>query len=218
MRKRWYPMSLAGGLLAAGLWFGAAPLAAQVEMSPALGVFWPLGGWIQDFGSDEVERRHLAATFMGARLAFWPGTRFGLEGLVGFTPSQVAVSDLGGTQDITAGVVLSSVRVLTRVLSLRDGNEGSGLTQWDFYGGLGGAVISRNGSAWANTTGTTHPAAVASLEVRTHMVGAVMLRLALEDYVTWATFNKGRPSEMRSRVQNDLVVTLGAAIPLGKGR
>jgi hypothetical protein len=191
-----------------------------VELSPAVGVFWPLGsrGWVEEFNEDEVERRQLTATFLGARVAFWPGARLGVEGLVGFSPSQVAQTDLSGTQDITAGVVLANLRLLTRLASLSDGNEGSGLTQWDIYAGLGGGVVARQGSAWANTTGTTHPAAVLSLEIRTHLVGTVMLRAALEDYVAWATFNKGRPGETRAHVQHDLVVTLGAAFQLGGAR
>ena len=193
--------------------------AAQVEIAPFFGTFWPLGaGWSQDVGlAQQVERRHIGALMAGARLAFWTSTRLGVEATVGFSPSQVAVSGPGRIQDITAGVMLSSVRVLARLATLTDGNPGSGVAHWDFNAGIGVGVIARRGSAWANITGTTHPAAVLNLETRTPLAGDVTMRVGVEDFVSWATFDRGLPSETRSRVQHDIILTLAAQIRLGGG-
>jgi hypothetical protein len=196
---------------------GPAPLAAQVEFGPSIGAFWPLGGWTHDFSGYQVKRRHLFALMFGGRVAYWPTTRLGIEGAVGFSPSQVAVSEPDNTEDITGGVVLGSLRGLLRLVTLVDGNEGSGFSYWDVNLGLGAGVVARGGSAWANVSGATHPAAVLSLESRTHLARTVTIRVGVEDFLSWATFDEGLPSETGSRLHNDLVVTLAFQFRLGGG-
>jgi hypothetical protein len=187
-------------------------------------VFWPLGGWTQQTAAGEVERRQLGATLISARLAYWPGGRFGVEATLGYSPSQVAVTDPGRvqartrTQDITSGVLLGSARVLAHLGTLRDERHGAFITDWAFFAGVGAGVVSRGGSAWANHTGTTYPAGVATFETRTHLVGPVKLRLMLEDFVAAPTFNEGLPDETKARVHHDLLFTLMAVIVLGDAR
>lgn len=202
--------------LAAVLW-SPAPASAQVELGASIGLFWPLGGWTSDFGGDLEERRHIAAGIVVGRATWWRSDRLALEGTVGFSPSQVAVTNLGGTQDITAGVLLGSVGALMRFGTVAYGDSGR-VSTWDFYGGLGVGAMARGGSAWANTTGTTHPAAIFSLGTRTRIAGVVTLRVRMEDWVSWGRFNKDRPAETLSRIQNDLVGSLGLMISLGGPR
>jgi hypothetical protein len=183
-------------------------------MGGSIGLFWPLGGWTADFGGDQEERRHIAAGIVVGRLTWWRGDRLALEGTVGFSPSQVAVTNLAGTQDITAGVLMGNVGAIVRIGTVAYGDSGRVAT-WNFYGGAGLGVIGRRGSAWANTTGTTHPAAVFSLATRTNIAGVVTLRVRLEDWVSWARFNRNRPAETLSRIQHDLVGSLGLMIRRG---
>ena len=209
----WWSSSLLLSALVLG--YRPAPLAAQVQVGPSLGAFWPQGGWTQDFGGYHVERRHLAALMLGGRVAYWPTTRWGLEGAVSFAPSQVAVSEPDNTQDITAGVILSSVRALLRLATLVDGNEGSGLAHWDINVGAGAGIIARRGSAWNNVSGTTHPAAVLVLETRTDLARTVTIRAGLEDFVSWVRFNRDLPSETHARLHHDLVITIAMQVHLG---
>jgi hypothetical protein len=224
--RRWSG-ALAPALLLLPLLYGPAavaaqtepkPLVAHFEFGPSFGLFWPMGGWTENFGPDEVKRRNIAAGMIGGRLTYWRGPRLGLEAAVGFTPSQVAERQPnGGTEDITGSVVLSSVKVLARLASLADGDPRDP-TQWNFYAGLGGGFMARRGSAWTNRVGTAHPAIVLNLETRTLLGRAIMGRAGLEDYVSWQTFDKGLPSETRARVQHDIVFTLSALFRLGAAR
>jgi hypothetical protein len=109
-------------------------------------------------------------------------------------------------------VVLSSVRVLGRLVTLLDESPHGGTAYWDVNAGLGVGLIARGGSAWANVTGATHPAVVLSGETRTHLAGAATIRVGVEDFVSWATFNRGRGGESAQRVQHDLVITVALQI------
>ena len=80
-----------------------APVAAQLEFGPSIGLFWPLGGWTNEFrdpptqnveGEDRM--RNIATGMIGARLAYWTSARLGLEAMFGYSPSQVAVSTSSG--------------------------------------------------------------------------------------------------------------------------
>jgi hypothetical protein len=193
---------------------------AQVEVGVSAGAFWPLGaGWKPDVGlAGQVERRQIAAHIVGARLAYWSGNRLGVEATLGLSPSQVAVSDVGRIRDIGGRVVMSSLRVLTRLASLTDGKPGAGFSHWDINAGAGAGIISRSGTAWANVSGTTHPAAVLTLEFRTPLAKAATIRAGLEDWVSWATFDRGLQSETRWRVQHDVIFSLAAQLRVGKRR
>lgn len=216
--SRWLHAAGASVALAAALALNPAPLAAQLEIGPTLGVFWPIGGWSHDDASGNVERRQLAATLLGARVALWTSRRLGLEATVGYAPSQVAVSTVDRTQDITSGVVLGSLRALAHLFTLNDVRPGAYRTSWAFYGGAGVGFVARGGSAWENHTGTTYPTAVLNFETRTHLVGPVNLRVMLEDYVAAPTFNEGQPGETRSRVHHDLILTFMAVVRMGRSQ
>jgi len=194
------------------------PLVAQFEFGPSFGLFWPMGGWTQDFGDDEVKRRNIAVGMLGGRLTYWTSARLGIEAAVGFAPSQVALTEPnGGTEDITASVVVASVKALARLASLADGDPRDP-SHWNFYAGLGAGLMARRGSAWTNMIGTTHPAIVLNIETRTPLGRAVSGRAGLEDFVSWQIFDKGLPSETRARVQHDIVFTLSALFRLGAAR
>jgi hypothetical protein len=196
------------------------PLTAQAqwEFGPTIGAMWPIGGWIHDFDGYQIERRPLFALMFGGRLAYWPTTRWGIEAAAGFAPSQVAFSEPDNTEDITAGVVVTSLRALYRMFTLVDGNEGSGYSYWDFNVGAGAGIVARGGSAWANTTGATHPALVLAVESRTHLARKVTIRASIEDFLSAPTFDEGLPSETDSKLHNDIVVTLAFQFRLGEGR
>lgn len=198
----------------AALWPSAA--AAQVDLAPTLGTYLPLGGWTQvsDGGTGFApKRRQLAAHLMGARLTAWASSRLGLEGSVAFSPSQVAVSTDGNTTDISGGVVLASARALFKVATLVDGHP-EDQTHWDIIVGAGAGMVHRSGSAWENTSGVTAPALVFTGAVRTRLAGPLSWRVSLEDFVSWAQFDKGLASQTRGKVHHDLVGSLAVVVRL----
>jgi hypothetical protein len=179
-------------------------------------MYMPLGGWRNesDGGTGFVpERRHLSAHMLGARLTTWPSRRLGLEGTLAFSPSQVAVSTAGSTVDVSAGVLLASARALWKLTTLVDGHPDN-RTHWDVMLGAGAGLIHRSGSAWENTSGVTAPALLFTGAVRTRLAGSVAWRVSLEDYVSWAQFDKGRPNQTRSRLHHDLYGSLAVVVPL----
>lgn len=216
MRNR-LPNTLRVALAAAGaaLWPSAAP--AQVELSPAIGLYWPIGEWTQqsDGGTGFTARRHqIPAAVVGARLTVSASKLLAFEGSFAFSPSQVAVSTEGGIHDITAGVILTSARAMFNVAKLVDGQPEDRVA-WDLKFGAGVGLVHRGGSAWENTSGVTAPAIVFSAAARTPIAGSVMLGLGLEDFVSWAQFDKGLPSQMRARMHHDFIVSLSMVVQVG---
>jgi len=216
MRNR-LPNTLMVALAAAGaaLWPSRAP--AQVELSPAIGLYWPIGEWTQqsDGGTGFTSRRHqIPAVALGARLTVSASKLLAFEGSFAFSPSQVAVSSAGGINDITAGVFLASARAMFNVAKLADGHPDDQVA-WDLKFGAGVGLVHRGGSAWENTSGVTAPAIVFSAAARTPLAGPVMLGLGLEDFVSWAQFDKGLPSQMRARLHHDIIGSLSVVVRVG---
>lgn len=189
-----------------------SPALAQVEVIPALGYYNAVGGWTQqeDDGSGYPPlRRQLGTALVAARLSVPIASRVSLQATFAVTPSQVAVSTASGTVDINAGVFLARAGALFKVLTLMDGPEHR-REQWDLLLGAGVGVVHRAGTAWQDTRGVTAPTIV--LEGG-FAVGT--FRLMLEDYISWAQFDGGLPSQTRARIHHDLVGTLGFALRLG---
>ena len=189
-----------------------SPAQAQVEIIPAIGYYNAVGGWTQqeDDGSGFPPlRRQLGTALLATRFSFPVSPRVALQATFGVTPSQVAVSTASGTVDINAGVLLASARALFKVTTFVDG-PAHRQEQWDLLLGAGVGVVHRAGTAWENTSGVTTPTLV--LEGG-FAVGT--FRLMLEDNVSWAQFDAGRPSQTRARMHHDLIGTLGYAFRLG---
>ena len=189
-----------------------SPAQAQVEVIPALGYYNAVGGWTQqeDDGSGYPPlRRQLGTALVAARLSVPIASRVSLQATFAVTPSQVALSTASGTVDINAGVFLARAGALFKVLTLMDGPEHR-REQWDMLLGAGVGVVHRAGTAWQDTRGVTAPTIV--LEGG-FAVGT--FRLMLEDYISWAQFDGGLPSQTRARIHHDLVGTLGFTLRLG---
>lgn len=184
------------------------PVAAQVKVSPAVGLYMPVGNLVQgNLATGGEIRRQLPAGLIGVRIAAWPNHRFGLEGGITFSPSQVAVTDSLRTVDVTSGVMLASARAFVAL--------GPQAARWSIHLGAGVGVVSRGGRAFDNTSGSSAPALALSAGVRTRMRRtAVQMRFELEDYVLSARFNKGLPSETAARMHHDILWSLGVTVPV----
>ena len=217
MPGRYRNIALVALVAVVGLWPSIA--SAQVEIGPAIGTYLPLGGWVQqsDGGTGyNPKRRQLAAHLFGARVTAWASRKLGLEGSVVITPSQVAYSTEGSTVDIDGGVLLAGARAVYKFSTLVDGHP-EDRTHWDLIVGAGAGVVHRGGSAWENTRGVTAPTLLLTTAVRTRLAGSLAWRVSLEDFVSWAQFDKGLPSQTRSRMHHDLVATLSVVVRFAGG-
>jgi hypothetical protein len=189
-----------------------SPAHAQVEFVPAVGYYVPVGGWTQqlDDGSGTPPlRRQLSAGLLGTRLSVWLTDRVALEGTFGATPSQVAEHTANGTRDLTGGVYLASVRAVLKPVTLMDGPRHDQV-KWDLLLSAGVGLVHRAGTAWENTSGVTAPTIVLAAGV-----AAGAFRFTIEDNISWAQFDGGRPSQTRARMHHDVIGSLGFALRLG---
>jgi hypothetical protein len=177
-------------------------------------MYFPVGGWTQQSAGGTgfaPRRQQIPAALVGARLTTHASERLALEGTFAFSPSQVAVNSGARITDVTGGVLLASARALFKVTTLVDGDPGDSMS-WDLTLGAGAGLVHRGGSAWQNMSGVTAPAVALSAAARTRLAGSVTLRLGVEDFVSWAQFDRGLPSQMRTRVHHDIIGSLDVVI------
>jgi hypothetical protein len=206
-----------------------APLSAvagqgkgRFELTPYLGMYAPTADLISlsdpgGSGLTFVFSQKSAFSF-GGRLGYWISDRAAIEGAFGYTPSDVRLEvpsfasiALGGT------VIQGSARVAYRL------NPPTARTGFHITGGL--AVISRGGQMWDSlatggfvVNGRTDFGAVIGGGVRLPVGKNLALRVDVEDYVHQAKFTldvQGSTADTESQLQNDLVLSVGLAIPLG---
>jgi hypothetical protein len=179
---------------------------AQLEVTPALGMYFPIGALISGNHANGGEvRRHIPAGSIGLRMAVWPAHRFGIEGSVVFSPSQVAWEENGRVVDVNSGVFFAGVR---GVFSL---SPNTAVNTVRFGAGVG--LVSRGGSAWTNTTGRTMPALNLAATARFKLGrGPLALLFQLEDYVGTAKLDSGSSLGTQARIHHDILWTLGLAM------
>lgn len=218
MRRSWFRITSGRLALAAPLLvLASGPARAQrVEVAPTIGLYWPVGGWEYETvpsAGGELRLRQVGAMFFGTRVGVWVSKRLGFEGSVGFSPAQVALTEVARTVDRGGAVVMGSMRVVVPFASLSYGDPGDRMT-WEFELGAGAAVIARRGDVWRGKRGATAPAALLSFGARTELGRAVAMFVRLEDHVSWGQFDRGLPTQTRARVHHDAVGSFGWAIVL----
>jgi hypothetical protein len=199
---------------------GARQLAAQqFEVTPFLGVYVTTADVIKETaGGITVTAKHGTAILFGARATYWTSPTVGVEGSLGYTGSSVefGVDTNGvhvGSVSYSAHVLLGSGRVLFKV------GPKSGNTDVHLLAGVG--FISHGGDAYdqlgqgvsGGVSGKTDVGGVVGASVRLKAGEKLKVRIDLEDNLYSAKFSIGG-SESTSHFQNDLVVSLGLAIPL----
>ncbi len=184
------------------------PARAQVEITPAMGIYWPVGLLVDgDIANGGEERRQVAAGLVGVRMGVWPGRRLGLEGGIAFSPSQVAVTRSTGTEDVTGGVLLMHARAVASL--------SPPAAPWAFHLGAGVGLVHRSGSAWQTTLGGTAPALALGFGARSRMRRSnLALRLELEDYILFNQFDQGLPNTTGARIHHDFVWSMGLTVPI----
>jgi hypothetical protein len=185
-----------------------APLFSQIGIEPNLGLYIPVGAIIEEPtpAPRGLLMRQVGVGFAGIRGTGWISRWLAVEGNFAYSPSYVAVTDSTGTHDHGAAVVFADGRVLAAFTAARTA-----------YAGVGLGVVSRSGGVWMGRDGTTLPAAVACLGIRTPIRHRMAMRLEVEDYITRTRFDETQPAQGQQRAHHDLLWSVGVMIPL-KGR
>jgi hypothetical protein len=165
------------------------------------------------------------SSVLGGRVTWWLPSRVGIEGTLAYAPSNVNPSATYDCCD-AAHVITASARVLAPVLSV----GGSPLLR--VGGGMG--VVSHGGRAYANTSGATSIAGIASAGMALRLGPTpLMLRLDAEDYLfkphlgaqpgcdrAGYTGFCGQllraPTAFKPQFQNDVVLSVGLAFAAGR--
>jgi hypothetical protein len=204
-----------------GVALGAVPLClaaqAKIEFTPFVGLYLPTADLfeIRDFlvAGDKVTGKQKTTVVFGGRLGMWATNRIAVEGSFGYAPSKGEAtytdpSNVTSRSDTAGHVILASGRVLVGF-----GPTG-GNTWWHLI--LGGGIVAHGGPAYDGASGTTDLGGIAGIGARVKVRGSMAVRLDVEDNLFSAKFRDDASGvEPPSRFQNDIVILVGLAVPLG---
>ncbi len=219
---RLFPLA---GLVLAGLVaprLAPAQDAGRIVVTPYVGAYVPTANLTRATFTEgsltataDVKQQTAAAASMN--VSFWLDERFALEGGVAYASSKMkstVTASFAPAQVNTnyANVWLGSAKLMMRLLP--------STSSFNVRLGVGPAIISRGGSAYASDasgglSGLTDLGGVASLCTRIPLGSVAALRVRAEDYLYSAKFKATSVDQtasyytFASRTQNDLVFSVG---------
>lgn len=190
----------------------AAPAFAQkIEVSPFAGAVVPLSNVIDEAG---VELKHKAGIAFGGRVTAWMPGSLGFEGQAAYALSDVKLT-IDGVEEECVGdecdssIFFGAAKVLYRFA------PPTGVAA--FHIGGGPAVVIRGGNAYEGATGTTDIAGILNVGASFKVGPLVSVRVDAEDYLSSAKFGaEGETGETESKLQNDVVLSAGVQISVGR--
>ncbi|UCF18654.1 MAG: outer membrane beta-barrel protein [Gemmatimonadota bacterium] len=219
----------------------AGPAAAQqvaVDLVPFAGAYLPMAD-VYDWSDTEVgitatiTGKHKTGFAFGGRLTLWFNDAFGLEGGFAYGPSDVdydlTVRGDGLSESVSTSVSASVWRgSLKGILNLVRSAD----APVNFYVGGGIGLVGRSGDGYEQfviqffdenlvfeNEGTTDVGGVLNVGVAFDVSELIAIRIDLEDYihsVKQTLTLEGESFESDSKLQNDLLLTGGVAIRLGR--
>lgn len=189
------PAILAAAALSAAV--PAKAVAQGVDLVPWAGAYIPTRNSVSDL--DNALSRDVSVVG-GARLTFWGSGHLGLEAVGGYAPAKISGETINETNQ---NMLLAAGRLLL-ALSPADSRVG-------FFIAGGPALITRGKNPFDDDKSSTDFGANVGVGFRFGLGqnNATALRLDLEDYMYNGDFGGG------DKFQNDLVASLGLAIPIG---
>ena len=198
-------------LVFAGAAFPQKSYGQEIEVTPSIGMYIPVGLLVEGHDvtdNSAVRRRQLGALLIGASIGLNTTRTLGIELSGTYSPTMVAITDRDSTLDISAGVLMASLRGVARV----SGKFSRG--RWGFYVAPGIGVVRRHGVAWSESAGTTDRAVVLAGGARLGKLNSSRaFRFDVTNYITRASFEH---STERSppRIHHDVVWSFGVALPV----
>jgi len=195
---------------------GARGVAAQIQVTPSLGMYIPHGSPVLEEPSTSertgLRKQPVGGPLFATRLQKFMAPHVAIEASLVYSPTLIAVRDVqGNVSDIKAALVMGSLK---SVFELMRGDEGT----FSLHVGSGVGYVHRTGKAWADTPVTPSFALVGSGGVRAQLDprSRLVLSAEVEDYISWTHFKLRGP--LPAHLYNDVIVSLGLAIPIGKQR
>ena len=189
------PAILAAAALTAAV--PAKAVAQGVDLVPWAGAYIPTRNSVSDL--DNALSRDVSVVG-GARLTFWGSGHLGLEAVGGYAPAKISGETINETNQ---NMLLAAGRLML-ALSPADSRVG-------FFIAGGPALITRGKNPFDDDRSSTDFGANVGAGFRFGLGqnNSTAIRLDLEDYMYNGDFGGG------DKFQNDLVASIGLAIPLG---
>jgi hypothetical protein len=189
------PAILAAAALSAAV--PAKAVAQGVDLVPWAGAYIPTRNSVSDL--DNALSRDVSVVG-GARLTFWGSGHLGLEAVGGYAPAKISGETINETNQ---NMLLAAGRLML-ALSPADSRVG-------FFIAGGPALITRGKNPFDDDRSSTDFGANVGAGFRFGLGqnSSTAIRLDLEDYMYNGDFGGG------DKFQNDLVASIGLAIPLG---
>lgn len=204
---------------------GAATASAQqiaFDISGFAGLYTPTNDLIEadaalfDVPGDVLTAEQESAIAFGGRITAWLRESFAIEGSFTYALSdgEIEIDDQEVSDDAfvtDANVWFGSVKALYRFVP-------GPASIWAIHFGAGPALISRGGDAFDDADGTTDIGGVLDVGATFNVAPTVAIRIDVEDYLYSAKLeDSGTGAEIGdSRFQNDLLLTGGLVIKLGR--
>jgi hypothetical protein len=204
---------------AALVFCSAAQSTAQVQFSPSFGVYIPHGVPLLDqkgaAGEDGLRKQAVGAPVFTTRAGLPLSSLLGIEATLSYSPGLIAVHSTGGrVDDISAGLVLASVRTIFRLTP-------ESATKFSIHAASGVGMVTRIGSAWSDTPASPAFAVVLGAGAKAPLTNkgtGLAFRIDLEDYLSWAQFELEDGTRTKARPYHDLVWSIGLSIPVSGGQ
>jgi hypothetical protein len=179
------------------------PAQTPLQLIPHVGMWLPVGIVQEDrLGEHVVQRAQVGELLVGGRAGLTLSRVVAVEGSVGWSPTQVALTDSSGTTDIPGTTLLANARV-----------SFVGRLSQEFAGSVGAGVglVRRTGRGWDRP----HSAAaiVTALGVQSDLGPGTAFRMEFEIYAsrgTRRTAPGGAPPQESWRA--DLAMSFGVVI------
>ena len=195
-----------GGLVCLILAGAPALLAAQISISPNIGVYIPTAELAKAAAGEEFKQE--VSLLVGGRLGIGFSQRLGLTVTADYSPSELRFN-AAGTEERTPGNVLTgSGRLTFNVL------PPASPVILMLHGGA--SMIRRGGEAFEDQLDRTDVGGVAGATLGMRLGGLLSFYVNADDYFYKASFEGGTATD--EVTQHDIHLSIGLGVPLGARR
>jgi Outer membrane protein beta-barrel domain len=184
----------------------AAAAAQKVSISPTIGVYIPTTELLKAANGEEFKQE--VGLAVGGRLGVHVSPRFGILTTVTYVPSDLKIDLATGEQvKNNANLLFGSLRATYFLLPITS-------PVWFSLSG-GGSYVRRSGDAYANAQDKDDIGGVAGATLGFRLGSMLSFYVAADDYI-YGTRIDETTLEADKKTQNDVHLSLGFGIPLGR--
>lgn len=197
--------------VSAAILFGPQDSGAQeVRITPALGIYLPLGVGGKLIDERSLYKAQIQTGILFGRALVRAEPWLDLEAEAGWGRGMLVIRDSSRSRVVTD--VPSTLWMLDLRGLLRLSPAARASRRLSPYVGLGAGVVGRHGEAYSDTPARTRPSGVVLLGVDAALGRrgrGPAVRFELSDRFSRAQFNVGLPTETRARIVHDIVWSWG---------